>query len=206
MKKPLSTFGRVEPTRVLTPRWRSFSIILLLLLTLPAVTFAQNKLWDKTIGGSDWDVLSIVQQTQDGGYILGGYSYSNISGDKSQNNKGGYDYWVVKLNANGAKVWDRTLGGTSDDVLTSLQQTSDGGYILAGRSESGVGGNKSQPNKGESDYWVVKLNAKGNKVWDKSFGGSGNDYLYSVQQTSDGGYVLGGWSRSGFSGNKTQAS
>ncbi|QMU31044.1 T9SS type A sorting domain-containing protein [Adhaeribacter radiodurans] len=205
MKKPLSNFSRVSLTPVLAPRWRGFSVILLLLLTLPVLTFAQNKIWDKTIGSSDWDVLSSIQQTQDGGYILGGYSGSNISEDKSQNSRGGDDFWVVKLNASGAKVWDRTLGGTSDDFLTSIQQTSDGGYILGGRSQSGIGGNKSQASKGEWDYWVVKLAANGTKAWDKTLGGSGNDYLYSVRQTSDGGYILGGWSDSGIGGNKTQA-
>jgi hypothetical protein len=166
-----------------------------------------NKTWDKTLGGSSNDHCSSLQQTSDGGYILGGSSSSPISGDKSQANKaqGFDDYWVVKLNANGNKLWDKTIGSSGDDNLTSLQQTSDGGYILGGYTQSGISGDKSQVSQGSYDYWVVKLDASGNKIWDKTFGGSGEDRLFSLQQTSDGGYILGGNSYSGISGDKSQA-
>ena len=164
-----------------------------------------NKIWDKTIGGSNRDELNSLQQTSDGGYILGGSSDSGVSGDKNQICRGGYDYWVVKLDASGNKIWDKTFGGSAFDELYSLQQTSDGGYILGGSSDSGVSGDKSQGTKGGKDYWVVKLDANGNKTWDKTFGGSVGDELTSLQQTSNGGYILGGWSESGISGDKTQA-
>ena len=165
-----------------------------------------NKTWDKTFGGNDEDYLTILQQTSDGGYILGGYSKSGISGDKSQASKGYIDYWVVKVSAIGIKMWDKTFGGNNSQQLRSLQQTSDGGYILGGYSVSGISGDKTQASKGGSDYWVVKLDANGNKLWDKAFGGSASDNLQSLQQTSDGGYILGGESASGISGDKTQAS
>jgi len=87
------------------------------------------KQWDSTYGGSSFDNLFSLQQTSDGGYILGGWSASDKSGDKTTDSMGGLDYWVVKLGASGNKQWDSTFGGSEDDRLLSLQQTSDGGYI-----------------------------------------------------------------------------
>ncbi len=208
MKLHLSSCYLVQPKRVIHYWWRSVCAILLLQLSLPAVTFAQNKVWDKTIGGNRLDQLNAMQQTRDGGYILGGWSLSGISGDKSEESKGNEDYWIVKLNADRSKAWDKTIGGANTDQLFSLQQTRDGGYILGGSSFSGISGDKSEANKSEgyySDYWVVKLNADGTKAWDKTIGGNDTDELFSVQQTSDGGYILAGRSQSDVSGDKTQA-
>src|SRR5688572_2322745 len=167
-----------------------------------------NKMWDKTLGGSQWDEFYSLQQTSDGGYILGGGSGSPISGDKSQapQHNWFWDYWIVKLDANGNKLWDKTIGGNNgNDILHTVQQTPDGGYILGGESQSGIGGHKSQASRGAFDYWVVKLDASGNKLWDKAFGGSTPDQLQTLQQTSDGGYILGGYSSSPISGEKSQA-
>ena len=166
-----------------------------------------NKLWDKTIGGDGDDYLNALQQTADNGYILGGYSSSNISGNKSENSKGGDDYWIVKLDENGNILWDKTIGGSNgDDYLFSLQQTSDNGYILGGSSSSNISGDKSENSKGVSDYWVVKLDEDGNKIWDKTIGGSSFDILYSLQQTADNGFILGGYSESNISGDKSENS
>lgn len=168
--------------------------------TAPAVT------WDKTFGGSDDDNLNAIQQTSDGGYIMGGFSTSGISGDKSQASRGNKDFWIVKLNAAGNKVWDKTFGGNNEDHMFALKQTLDGGYILGGKSNSGISGDKTQASKGKEDFWVIKLDASGNKVWDKTFGGSDTDELYALRQTADGGYILGGISLSGIGGDKSQAS
>ena len=181
------------------------SFIFLLFGPLPAAAQAPSAQWDRAFGGSAEDRLSVVRQTADGGYILGGASQSGVSADKSQPSQGGFDYWVVKLDGTGAKTWDYTYGGTSEDRLTSLQQTADGGYILGGFSSSGASGSKTQPSRGGFDYWVVKLNAQGLKTWDFTFGGGINDRLAGVQQTADGGYILGGQSDSGASGDKSQA-
>ncbi|MBK6484946.1 MAG: T9SS type A sorting domain-containing protein [Chitinophagaceae bacterium] len=162
--------------------------------------------WQNTIGGSSTDYLSSIQQTSDGGYILGGPSYSGISGDKTEASQGLGDYWVVKLDATGDIQWQNTIGGSSDDQLYSIQQTSYGGYILVGLSESGIGGDKTEECYGPYDYWVVKLDATGAIEWQNNIGGSGDEIPYSIQQTSDGGYILGGTSESGISGNKTEAS
>jgi hypothetical protein len=163
-----------------------------------------TKQWDKTIGGGDFDFFTSLQQTSDGGYILGGYSKSDSSGDKAEHSRGGYDYWIVKMDASGTKQWDKTFGGNDDDELWSLQQTSDGGYILGGWSFSDSSGDKTEHSRGSYDYWIVKVDASGTKQWDKTFGGNDDDELYSLQQTSDKGYILGGWSSSDISGDKTE--
>ncbi|QNF32133.1 T9SS type A sorting domain-containing protein [Adhaeribacter swui] len=165
-----------------------------------------SKLWDKTIGGTEDEELVSIQQTQDGGFILGGTSSSGISGDKTQASKGNSDYWIVKLNADGSKAWDKTLGGKDVDYLGAVQQTSDGGYILGGYSESGKTGDKSEARQGYTDYWIIKLNADGNKVWDKTLGANKDDQLHALQQTSDGGYIVGGSTYSGKSGDKSEVS
>ncbi len=162
-----------------------------------------NKQWDRSLGGSGEDQFTTLQQTADGGYIAGGYSISPISGNKTNAGFGDFDYWVTKLDANGNKLWDKSFGGDSADFLYSLQQTSDGGYILGGHSYSGISGNKTNANFGVNDFWLVKIDANGNKQWDKSYGGTSYDFLVTLQQTTDGGYVLGGYSSSPPSGNKT---
>ena len=163
--------------------------------------------WQKTIGGSGYDRLSSIQQTSDGGYILGGTSESNISGDKSENSRGSRDYWVIKLNDTGDIQWQKTFGGAAEDQLYSLRQALDGGYILGGTSMSDTGGEKSENNRGYyEDYWVLKLDNSGAIQWQKTIGGLTNDYLYAVRQTAEGGYILGGYSLSDISGEKTEES
>jgi len=163
-----------------------------------------NKQWDKDFGGTYGDALSTVLQTIDGGYILGGSSASGAGGDKTQASQGGWDYWIVKTDSLGNKQWDKDFGGTGDDLLNNLKQTTDGGYILGGHSYSGTGGDKTQPTRGTYDYWIIKTDSLGNKLWDKDFGGNDVDYLYSIQQTKDGGYILGGTSGSTAGGDKSQ--
>lgn len=171
---------------------------------------APPKQWDKTFGGSDAEVFKSLQQTSNGGYIIGGFSYSGIGGDKSQTNRGQAsftsDYWIVKLDASGNKLWEKAFGGNNQDELFIVRQTSDGGYILGGSSNSSLSGDKSQPSQGDFDYWVVKLDASGVKLWDKTFGGSNKDELQALEQTSDGGFILGGISESSLSGDKSQSS
>ena len=144
-----------------------------------------NKQWDKTFGGSDWDAGYSVQQTADGGYVITGTTFSYGAGVG--------DVWLIKTDAPGNKLWDRTFGGLYDDFGLSVQQTADGGYVVAGSTFSyGAGGR---------DVWLVKTDASGNKQWDKTFGGSGSDYGISVQQTAEGGYVITGETNSYGAGN-----
>jgi hypothetical protein len=150
--------------------------------------------WQKSLGGSGtagpWRVL--IQQTTDGGYIVVGYTTST-DGDVSGNHGGG-DCWVVKLSASGEIQWQKALGGSGQDVGASIQQTTDGGYIVAGASSSNDG--DVSGNHGSGDCWVVKLSTSGTIQWQKSLGGSGQDIGHSIQQTTDGGYIVAGYSTS----------
>ncbi len=166
--------------------------------------------WDRDFGGFAGDDLCSIQQTTDGGYILGGISESGIGGDKTQLLWGGLwypDYWIIKTDSLGIKVWDKDFGGNYIDVFSCLQQTTDGGYILGGTSSSQIGGDKTQNTCGDTtdaDYWIIKIDSQGNKQWDKDYGGSNSDYFYSLQQTTDGGYLLGGYSYSNISCDKAE--
>ncbi|MCW3159693.1 T9SS type A sorting domain-containing protein [Chryseobacterium oryctis] len=155
--------------------------------------------WQKALGGSIDESAYSVQQTTDGGYIVAGYSFSTDSGDVTgHHGTTTYpDYWVVKLNSTGNIEWQKSLGGSYDDQAKSIQQTADGGYIVAGRSNS-TDGDITGHHGFESnwDYWIVKLNNTGNIEWQKSLGGSKNDYANSIQQTADGGYIIAGESNS----------
>ncbi|MCY7409185.1 MAG: T9SS type A sorting domain-containing protein [Chitinophagales bacterium] len=174
--------------------------------TLSSAQSAPDKDWDYTFGGQQSDTLSTMKQTSDGGFMLAGRSSSSISGNKTQNTKGLSDYWIVKLNYAGVKLWDYDFGGSSYDVLTSFCETSSGNFIFAGYSNSGISGDKSQETRGKYDFWIVKTNASGIKIWDKRYGGSNNDLLIDIHETTDGGFILGGYSDSGADGDKTQTS
>ncbi len=103
--------------------------------------------------------------------------------------------------------WQETIGGADDDYLYSVRQTLDGGYILAGNSKSAVSGDKTEPAIGGGstyDYWIIKLNATGNIVWQNTIGGNNNDYVNTIEQTDDGGYIVGGNSSSPDSGDKSE--
>ncbi len=139
-----------------------------------------NILWAKTYGGGNYDLASSVQQTSDGGYIIA--STTNSFG------AGGDDILLIKTDANGNIIWAKTYGGTNSDGATSVQQTSDGGYIVAGRTQSfGAGG---------YDLLLIKTDANGNLIWAKTYGGMNDDEAFSIQQTSDGEYIVAGgtWS------------
>ena len=119
-------------------------------------------------------------------------------------NKGGSDVWVLKLTATGVISWQKNYGGSSSDWVESMQLTSDGGYIMAGRTLSSASGDVTGTSKGSNDVWVVKLTASGAISWQKNYGGNGSDYAYSIQQTSDGGYIMAGYSNHTSAGNGDQ--
>ena len=161
-----------------------------------------NKIWDKTLGGSGEDWINDILPLPDGGFLLAGVSGSGVSGDKTQPARGGFDYWIVKINANGQKIWDKTFGGTDRDDLMIIKPTDDEGFMLFGWSSSGANGDKTIPSRGGDDEWIIKIDKDGNKQWDKVYGGSGADYPTSVVKVSDG-YIVGGYSGSNISGEKT---
>ncbi len=186
---------------------RKVNLVCLIALS-GSIAFAQNPLvkqWDYRFGG-DWvDNMAAFQETADGGYILGGFSSSDANGNKSQPPQGNVDYWIVKIDDLGIQQWDARYGGTDADQLTCLQQTTDGGYILGGTTYSGIGGDVSQDSVAGADYWIVKTDANGTKLWDSRFGGTSDDELRCLQQTADGGYILGGFSNSPAGADKSQS-
>lgn len=144
--------------------------------------------WQNYYGGTSSDAAYYIQQTTDGGYIVAGESNSSNT-DVTQNN-GSYDYWVLKLNSLGELQWQKALGGSSFDYGKSIQQTTDGGFIVCGKINSNNG--LVTGNHGDEDYWVVKLDNTGSVLWQKTLGGPGTDWGQSIQQTSDGGYIVAG--------------
>ncbi|HYV91436.1 MAG TPA: hypothetical protein VE978_06620 [Chitinophagales bacterium] len=151
-----------------------------------------NLQWQKTYGGSDYDIANSIYQTSDGGYI-GAVVSESKDGDISGNH--GYsDYWIIKLDDNGNLQWKKSAGGNLSDIAYSVLQTTDDGFVIAGYTSS-VEGDISK-NHGLQDYWIIKLNGKGKLQWEKSLGGSGNDWAYSILQSADGGYVIAGKSDS----------
>ncbi|QQT46074.1 T9SS type A sorting domain-containing protein [Sphingobacterium multivorum] len=172
--------------------------------------------WQKSIGGSGADLLQSVRLTRDGGFILAGTSDSPKGEHKKDEGFGKEDFWIIKLNAKGAEQWQRTIGGSGQELLQNVVPTSDGGYLLAGTSSSAKSPKltagqpdpfgKSEAGFGNLDYWVVKLDSEGKIEWQKTFGGIYADHLRSAVQTRDGGYLLGGSSNSPESGNKTEKS
>ena len=156
------------------------------------LTSSGNIDWEKSFGGSNKERTESIQQTNDGGYIIAGYTESD-DGDVTVNH-GSSDYWIVKLTSTGNLDWEISLGGSNVDMAQSVQQTSDGGYIVAGESYSNDG--DVTANNGEYDCWIVKLTSAGDLDWQKSFGGSGSDGAYCIQQTADYGYIIAGYSTS----------
>ena len=160
--------------------------------------------WQKNFGGTGADLLQSIQNTKDGGFILAGTSTSKKGADKKEDNFGQEDFWIIKLNAKGDEEWQKTIGGTGRDLLKSIHQTMDGGYIIGGSSESIISGLKTEANFGSLDYWLLKLDSTGTIEWQKTFGGQFTDQLESILPTKDEGYIIGGWSNSFKSGNKTE--
>jgi len=139
-----------------------------------------NVQWARTIGGYHEDGPFSIIQTTDGGYVVAGYTESFGAGDE--------DIYVVKLDSSGNVEWTKTIGGSGDDVAGSIIQSSDGGYIVAGFTENF--------GAGDGDIFVVKLDSSGNIVWAKTIGGSKGDGALKIVKSSDGGYVLAGWTES----------
>ncbi len=160
--------------------------------------------WDNTIGGNATDMLTCSTETPDGGFILGGYSYSTPSYDKTEY-VGICDYWIVKLNSAGVIEWETTIGTTVTDNLMAIVPTTDGGYLLGGYTAGGISGDKTDPAIGLRDYWIVKLGPTGEIVWQKTIGGTGDDYLTNILPLGGTGFIISGYSSSGISGNKTAA-
>jgi hypothetical protein len=138
-----------------------------------------NTQWQKTFGGNDSDVGLSAQQTSDAGYIIAGYTGFYETGN--------YDVYLIKTDPNGNNRWQKTFGSSDDDIALSVQQTADGGYIIAGRSES------YSCMLYNSDVYLIKTDPNGNSLWQKTVRTGEWDVGLSVHQTFDGGYVIAGY-------------
>ncbi|MBL0342435.1 MAG: hypothetical protein IPP71_16920 [Bacteroidetes bacterium] len=104
--------------------------------------------------------------------------------------EGGQDFWISMMDSSGTQIWDKRYGGSSGEFLFDAAETKDGGYIICGASNSPLSGEVSDTSRGGYDYWIVKVDSSGNKVWDKRYGGSNLDEAKSIQETADGGYLV----------------
>ncbi|CAN5296534.1 hypothetical protein BH09BAC1_BH09BAC1_12460 [soil metagenome] len=148
--------------------------------------------WQKTLGGGANEQCYSAIQTADGGYALAGYTYSSDGDVTGQH--GMHDVWVVKLSCTGALQWQRTYGGTNSDYGWSIIQTFDGGYAVAGSTESNDG--DVNGNHGVIDVWVLKLTGSGGIEWQRTLGGSVYEQANSIVQTADSGFVIAGYTTS----------
>lgn len=161
--------------------------------------------WQKVYGGTNTDYPTCIEQTADGGYILGGFSNSVPGGNKTASNYGMEDCWVLKLNPYGDIEWQTAFGGAQTDYLYAIHQLENGHYLAGAHTSSGVSGNKTEASKGASDYWIVTIDSDGNKIQEKVIGGASNDVMHDLQLTTDGGYIVGGTSDSEVSGDKNES-
>lgn len=156
----------------------------------PPLSFNGEIEWAKTFGGSREDDANSIVQTPDGGYAIVGFTMSN-DGDITDKTTTDADVWVFKLNSEGELQWSKTYGGSADDRGTKIINTTDGGFAVIGYTRSNDG--DVSYNNGFYDFWLLKLDASGNLLWENTFGFSGNDQGQSLLQTADDGYFLTGF-------------
>jgi hypothetical protein len=165
-----------------------------------------NFLWEKNFGGDGWDFATNFIVTADNGFIILGFSDSNISGNKTEDSRGATDYWILKLNSMGEIQWQKTFGGNEIDAPYSIIETSDNGYLLVGYSASEISGDKTVDLVGSTDYWLLKLNSVGVIEWQKDIGGDNADARPRATLINDGSLVISGISDSNMGGDKTENS
>lgn len=162
-----------------------FALGLLMAMTFTA--YSQSPSETVKSGQSDQLVFIVAStDTPDGGSLEGGVSYEN----------GTSDYKVIRRDASGQTLWAQTYGGNREDELTAIKATTDGGFVLGGRSNSSISGNKSDYTKGEYDIWVLKIDQDGEVEWDRTYGGAERDNLVAIEEMPDGVVVLAGYSDS----------
>lgn len=151
--------------------------------------------WQKCYGGTNVDQGYWIQQTSDGGYIVAGYTKST-NGDVTGAH-GNWDVWVIKLSNTGTLLWQKTYGGSSLDAATSIMETSDGGFVIGGYTQSIDGDVTGHHSPGKYDAWVVKISSTGVLQWQRALGGENYDNAGTVKQTADGGYIVTAYTTSG---------
>src|SRR5690606_20204165 len=158
--------------------------------------YSQEIQWQQVLGGVHSEYLYDLKATPDYGFLLAGSSFSEDSGTKSEKGQGDLDYFLWKMDESGKMEWQNSFGGSASDYLYSVSLTRDGGYILGGSSDSPKSGDRKEDGFGNMDFWILKLDPTGQEEWQITLGGIGNDQLQSIQQTLDGGFIVGGSSDS----------
>jgi hypothetical protein len=158
-----------------------------------------EKVWSKTYGGSNDEEGNSIQKTNDGGYILSGYSRSS-DGDVG-GNEGFQDFWIVKIDGSGTLQWEQHYGFAGGEQCFTAFPTSDGGYFASGlldvTGSNGQGNDDGRnPEHGVGEFWGIKMDSEGEKQWRRYFGGTNNDRSYDALETDDGGFLLVGASES----------
>jgi hypothetical protein len=151
-----------------------------------------EKQWSKFYGGTFTDTPYDVIQTEDNGYLIIGSTDSNDV--DINNNKGSYDFWIVKISETGTLVWEKSFGGSEIDEARAITKSNDGNYIIVGDTRSND--LDVSDNNGAADLWVIKISTTGSLIWEKSFGGTSFDVGRSISKTQDGGFIISGSSRS----------
>lgn len=150
--------------------------------------------WDKRYGGLKGDIFDSIVPCADGGFLLIGDSDSDENEVKSSSNYGDMDYWVVKISPDGQKIWDVSFGGTVGDALNDGILLTDGSHLIGGFSYSGAGGSKANMNLGDADYWLVCLDDKGRKNYERAYGAMNAEYMYSIAQLKENAIFIAGGS------------
>ncbi len=185
MKNPLCSFFRVNSN--LSCSFLSHPLLIgTLWLGLSTSSLAQTIEWQKTFGGLDAEIAKATIETADGGYLVAGTSGSDDG--QVTGNHGQYDAWLVKINRSGKLVWQKSYGGYNFDFVSAITETSDGGYLLAGSTTSNDGDLRG--NHGGGDVWVINIDNVGNILWQKVFGGTGDDQAFAIKRVPEGGYIL----------------
>ena len=150
------------------------------------------KQWSNYYGGSFTDTAYDAIQTEDNGYMIVGSSDSDDV--DILNNKGSYDFWVVKISNTGTLVWEKSFGGSEIDEAHAISQTADGNYLIVGDTRSND--LDISQNHGAADLWVIKISPEGSLLWEKTLGGTNFDVGRSISKTQDNGFLISGSSRS----------
>ncbi|MBT8302668.1 MAG: hypothetical protein KJO63_15195, partial [Maribacter sp.] len=151
-----------------------------------------NLQWRRYFGGTNNDRAHAVVQSDDGGFVMAGFSESNDY--DISDTRGSYDFWVVKIGSTGDLVWERSLGGTGIEISYDIAKTNDNGYVITGNTFSDD--TDVSKNNGESDVWLIKIDDNGNLLWEKTYGGTEFDAAQGVYTSLDGGFLIAGNSKS----------
>jgi gliding motility-associated-like protein len=179
------------------------TLLALCIMLLCGTVQAQLKTdWDNTYGAESWEQLNGLVSLPDG-YMLGGCTQSGSL--TSIKNDTAYDYHIVRTNLQGDQIWTQSYGGRQRDWLWNMLHVSDGGFLLIGASKSDTSATKTQKCRGDEDYWLIKVDQNGNRIWDKTYGGDTADVAFAAKELKNGDLLVAGMSWSGVGGDKTEA-